>query len=252
MGNRSSAVTIFAQLKREFTSFFYSPIAYVLLVATMVYNGIVFLLIVEFLSNPRSPHGAAMQYLFGGTDFFYILVTAAASFITMRLISQEKSSGTLETLLTAPINDAEVVIAKYLAAVGFYVVLWAPTAIYPLVLSRYSAIDYGPIGTGYLGTLGMGMMFLSIGLLSSAVTKNQIVAALLSFGGNMILFLMGVFVFLSPDQSSESVLGYMNLWNHMEDFSRGIIDTRYLVYYGTVTVFMLFCTVQVLQARRWR
>jgi ABC-2 type transport system permease protein len=245
-------MSLLAQLKREFTAIFYSPIAYVLLIATMIYNGIVFLLIVEFLSDPRSPHGAAMQFLFGGTNFFYVLIIAAASFITMRLISQEKSSGTLETLLTAPINDAQVVLAKYLAAVGFYAVLWLPTLAYPAMLSRYSEIDFGPLASGYLGTLGMGMMFLAVGLLASALSKNQIVAALLSFGGNMVLFLLGVFEFISPGQSSDSVLGYLNLWTHMEAFGRGIVDTRYLIYYGSVTLFALFCTVQVVQARRWR
>ncbi|MDJ0765500.1 MAG: ABC transporter permease [Myxococcota bacterium] len=245
-------MTIFAQIKREFAAIFFSPIAYVLLVATMVYNGIVFMLIVEFLSDPRSPHGAAMQFMFGGTNFFYLLIIAAASFITMRLISQEKSSGTLETLLTAPIGDVSVVLAKYAAAVGFYVVLWLPTLLYPMLLSRHSDIDIGPIAAGYLGTLGMGMMFLSVGLLASALSKNQIVAALLSFGGNMVLFLLGVFEFIQGSQSSDSLIGYLNLWTQMEAFGRGIVDTRYLVYYGSVTVFVLFCTVQVVQMRRWR
>ncbi|MCP4677022.1 MAG: ABC transporter permease subunit [Deltaproteobacteria bacterium] len=245
-------MTILAQIKREFLSFFFSPIAYVLLVATMIYNGIVFLLIVEFLSDPRAPHGAAMQFMFGGTDFFYILIITAASFITMRLIAHEKNAGTLEALLTAPINDAQVVAAKFLAAVCFYIVLWLPTLAYPLILSRYSEVDMGPIAAGYLGTLGMGMMFLSVGLLASSLSRNQIVAALLSFGGNMILFLLGIFEFVSQGQSSDSVLSYLNLWNHMPEFSRGIVDTRHLVYYISVTLFMLFTTVQVLQARRWR
>lgn len=245
-------MTLLAQLRKEFTTFFYSPIAYVLLVATMIYNGIVFLLIVEFLSNPQAPHGAAMQYMFGGTDFFYILLSAAASFITMRLVSQERSSGTLEALLTAPINEVSVVLAKYLAAVGFYIVLWLPTAAYPLVLSLYSEIDVGPIASGYLGTLGMGMMFLAVGLFASAISKNQIVAALLSFAGNMTLLLLGVFAYVRQTPSSESVLSYLNLWTHMDDFGRGIVDTRHLVYYFSVTVFVLFCTVQTLQVRRWR
>ncbi|MCP4603356.1 MAG: ABC transporter permease [Proteobacteria bacterium] len=245
-------MTFFAQIRREFTAFFYSPIAYVLLIATMIYNGIVFLLIVEFLSDPRAPHRPPMQMIFGEVDFFYYLSIITASFITMRLISHEKNSGTLEILLTAPINDLQVVLAKYLSAVGFYIVLWLPTLAYPLVLSRYSEIDPGPIASGYLGTLTMGMMFLSVGLFFSAVSKNQIVAALLSFGGNMVLFFVGVFEFLSPTHSSDSLLSYVNLWTHMPEFGRGIVDTRHLVYYGSVTLFVLFCTVQALQSRRWR
>lgn len=245
-------MTLLAQLKREFVSLFYSPIVYVLLVATAIYNGFVFLLIVDFLADPAAPHGAAMQYMFGGTSFFYIIITAACSFVTMRLIAQEKSTGTLETLLTAPINETEVVIAKYGAAVGFYVILWLPTLVYPLVLSRYSEIDIGPIASGYLGTLGIGMMFLAIGLLCSSLSKNQIIAALLSFAGNMVLLLIGVFAFVKSSVSSDSVIGYLNLWDHMDAFSRGIVDTRCLVYYASTTLFVLFCTVQVLQSRRWQ
>jgi len=245
-------MTIFAQYKREIQSLFVSPIVYVLLVATMIYNGFVFLLIVDFLASPGAPAGAAMQYMFGGTSFFYIIITAACSFITMRLIAAEKSFGTLETLLTAPINETQVVVAKYAAALSFYLILWLPTLAYPLILSRYSEIDFGPLASGYLGTLGIGMMFLAIGLLSSAVSKNQIVAALLSFAGNMVLLLLGVFAFLQSNSSSESLLGYLNLWDHMDAFSRGIVDTRYLVYYASTTLFVLFCTVQVLQFRRWK
>lgn len=245
-------MTLIAQYKREIQSLFYSPIAYVLLVATMVYNGFVFLLIVDFLASPNAPAGAPMQYMFGGTSFFYIIITGACSFITMRLIAQEKSSGTLETLLTAPINETEVVMAKYAAALSFYVILWLPTLAYPLILSRYSEIDVGPIGAGYLGTFGIGMMFLAIGLFCSTLSKNQIVAALLSFAGNMVLLLIGVLAFLQSSTSSDSLVSYLNLWDHMDAFSRGIVDTRYLVYYFSTTVFVLFCTVQVLQVRRWK
>ncbi len=245
-------MSLFAQLRREFTAFFYSPIAYVLLVVSMIYNGIVFMLIVQFLADPRAPHRPPMQMMFGEIFFFYIIVIAASSFITMRLIAHERNSGTMETLLTAPINDFQVVLAKYLAAVGFYIVLWLPTLAYPLLLSRYSEIDIGPVASGYLGTLCLGMMFLAVGLFFSAVSKNQIVAALLSFAGNMSLYLLGVFEFLSPSQSSDSTMSYLNIWNHMPEFGRGIVDTRHLVYYLSVSLFLLFCTVQVLQARRWR
>jgi gliding motility-associated transport system permease protein len=245
-------MTLLAQIKRELTAYFYSPIAYVLLCAAMIVNGFMFIAIVDLLSDPRSGHGAPMQMLFGGTIFFWILVLMISPLITMRLLAEERHSGTLETLLTAPISDTVVVISKYLASVIFWVLLWLPTLSYALFLSRFSSLDPGPILSGYMGTLGVGMMFLSMGLFWSALTRNQIVAALLGFAGNMTLFFLGVFDFLSPSQDSDSVLGYLNLWNHMDDFGRGIVDTRHLVYYGSVTLFMLFATVQALQARRWR
>jgi ABC-2 type transport system permease protein len=245
-------MNVFAQMKREFAAFFYSPIAYVLLTAAAVLNGVVFLLIIDFLSDPRAPHGAAMQMLFGGTIFFWIIVIVLTPLITMRSLAEERHSGTLETLLTAPIGDVQVVLAKYLAAVGFYVILWIPTLAYPLLLSFYSELDLGPILSGYLGTLGVGMMFAAVGLLGSSLTRNQIIAALISFGVIMVMFVIGIFDFLGGETSPDSVLHYVNLWTHMEDFGRGIVDTRHLVYYASVSVFSLFAAVQIVQLRRWR
>lgn len=243
---------VFAQLRRELVAFFLSPIAYVLLAVSMLVNGITFVLIIDFLSDPRAPHGAAMQMLFGETVFYYIFILAAASMITMRSLAEERHAGTLEPLLTAPIDETQVVLAKYLAALAFYVVLWLPTAIYPAILAGYSDPDPGPILSGYLGTLGIGAMFLANGLFFSAVTRSQIVAALLSLALNFALFLLPIFVYVSPSAGTDSLLSHMNLWAHMEDFGRGIVDIRPLVYYASVTAFALFGTVQVLQARRWR
>jgi ABC-2 type transport system permease protein len=131
-------------------------------------------------------------------------------------------------------------------------VLWTPTLLYVGILVRYSAIDPGPVAAGYLGTLGVGAMFLAIGLLASALARSQVVAALLSLGANFALFLVPIFTLVDPTTGSESPLAYMNLWTHMEDFGRGIVDTRWLVYYASMTAFALFAAVQALQARRWR
>ena len=244
-------MTLMAQIKREFIAFFVSPIAYVVLVAAMLVNGIVFGMIVDFLSDPRSGHSAAMQLMFSN-EFYWFLTLVICPLITMRLLSEERNLGTLETLLTAPISPVGVVVAKFLSALSFWVVLWLPTLAYVIILSQYSTLDPGPVAAGYLGTFGVGMMLLSVGLFFSALSKNQIVAALLAFGANMAVFLLGLSASMGAVQSSESILGYINLFEHMLDFSRGIVDTRHLVYYGSVTLFMLFGTVQVLQVRRWR
>ena len=244
-------MTILYQIKREFTAFFFSPIAYVVLVAAMVVNGIVFGMIIDFLSDPRSGHGAAMQLQFSN-EFYWFLVLVVCPLVTMRLLAEERHAGTIETLLTAPISATGVVVAKFLAAVAFWIVIWLPTVAYAILLSHFSTLDFGPVLSGYLGTLGVGMMLLSIGLFFSSVTRNQIVAALLGFGANMTVFLLGLSATMSDIQSSESVLAHLNLFEHMLDFSRGIVDTRHLVLYGSVSLFMLFCTVQVLEVRRWR
>ena len=110
----------------------------------------------------------------------------------------------------------------------------------------------GPVLSGYMGAAGVGMMFLAVGILCSSFFRSQIVAALLTFAAVMCLFLVPLFSFLDPATSSDSVLGYMELISHMEDFSKGIVDTRHLIYYGSVSLFALFCTVQVIQSRRWK
>lgn len=243
---------VLAQLKREFAAIFYSPIAYVLIAACLITNGITFFLILDFLSSPHAPYGAIMQWMFGDNIFFFIVLIMATALVTMRTIAEEKHTGTLETLLTSPISDLQMVLAKYLSTVGFWIILWIPTLIYPVLLTQYSSIDVGPLAAGYVGTLALGMMFLAIGLFFSSISINQIISALLSFGTGFVLMIIPLFQMTDPTTSSASMLGYVNMWTHMGDFSRGIVDTRPLILYGSVTVFALFGTTQVIQSRRWR
>ncbi|MCU0663686.1 MAG: ABC transporter permease [Myxococcota bacterium] len=245
---------IFAQVRRELLAFFYSPMAYVLLTSTMILNSGVYLFILAFATEPGSQETAAtvLQYVFGGTVFFYFIVLAVPAFLTMRLLAEERASGTLETLLTAPIGEVGVVVAKYLASLIFYGLLWLPTALFPFFLSRQVDLDLGPVLSSYVGTMGLGAMFLGVGLFCSALTRSQIISVLLAFGASFGLFLLGLLDFVTPSMSHDSWTSYLNLWSHMEDFGRGIVDTRRLVLYGSTAVFFLFATVQVLQARRWR
>jgi ABC-2 type transport system permease protein len=247
-------MNVFAQVRRELLAFFYSPMAYVLLASSMVLNSAVFLFILAFAAEPSSRETAAtvLQYVFGGTIFFYFLALAVPAFLTMRLLSEEKASGTIETLVTAPIGETGVVLAKYLASLLFYALLWAPTALFPLLLWRHGELDPGPVLGSYLGTLGLGAMFLAIGLFCSALTRSQIISVLLAFGASFAVFLLGLLDFVTPSMAHDSWTSYLNLWSHMEDFGRGIVDTRRLVLYGSTAVFFLFAAVQVLQARRWR
>ena len=245
-------MNVLAQLKRELSAIFYSPIAYGLIAAALAINGITFFLILDFLSSPHAPYGAVMQWMFGDNFFFFFILIISTSLITMRSLAEEKHTGTLETLLTAPINEAQVILAKYLSLVCFFIVLWLPSLIYPIVLSRHSEIDIGPIAASYAGTLLVGMMFLAIGLLCSSVSKNQIISALLCSGTCFILIIIPLFEMTSGPGSSESPLSYINMWTHMGDFSRGIVDTRPIVFYVSIILSALFFTVQVLQSRRWR
>ncbi|MBN2340340.1 MAG: ABC transporter permease [Deltaproteobacteria bacterium] len=238
------------QIRREFSAFFYSPIAYVVIGAGTLLNSVMFFLIILFLSRSGPAPGAPMEMLFSWV-LFWLVVMILTPLITMRSFAEEKHSGTLETLVTAPISDIQIVLAKYFSCLAFYVILWLPTLLYPLILSKFSAIDMGPVLSGYLGTFGIGVMLISVGVLCSALTRNQIVASLVTFATMMALFLSGLFRWVDG-LSLQSLFEYIDLMAHMEDFAKGIIDTRRLVYYGSVALFSLFATVQVLAARRWR
>jgi len=243
-------MSVLAQIRREFQAFFFSPVAWVVLTASAVMNGVMFILLLEFLSGPNPAPGAPMQMMFSWI-LYWLVALIISPLITMRSFAEEKHSGTLETLLTAPISDAQVVLAKFAARAAFYVILWSPTFIYPVILSRYSTLDAGPVLSGYLGTFGIGIMFVAVGILCSAATRNQIIAALLSFGSVMVLFLLGLFSF-TAEVSHEGFFNYVNLLAHMEDFSKGIVDTRYLIYYTSITAPAIFGAVQIIQSRRWR
>ncbi len=238
------------QIKREFSSFFYSPMAYSVIGASTLLNGIMFFLIVTLLSRNEMATGAPMEMLFSWV-LFWVIVLILTPLITMRSFAEENQSGTIETLLTAPISITTVVIAKYLSALGFYIIMWIPTFLYPVILMHYSTLDIGPVISGYTGTFSVGAMLIAVGILCSALTKNQIVAALLSFAVIMGIFLTGLFRYADQIPAAD-LFEQIDLISHMEDFAKGVIDTRHLVYYGSVILLSLFTTVQVAGARRWQ
>jgi ABC-2 type transport system permease protein len=237
------------QIRREFAAFFYSPVAYVVIGASALLNGVMFYLIILFLSQSGPAPGAPMEMLFSWV-LFWLVVLILTPLITMRSFAEEKHAGTLETLITAPINDVRIVMAKYLSCLTLYAIMWLPTVLYPALLAHYATIDIGPVLSGYLGTFGIGAMLTAVGVLCSALTRNQIVAALVTFGVMMALFLAGLFRWVDG-LWAQPVFEYVDLMGHMEDFAKGIVDTRRLIYYGSVSVFALFVTVQVLGSRRW-
>ena len=238
--------------KRELTSYFVSPIAYVVAFSFLFINGFIFWILVDVLNKPNVPHGPVMQYFFGGTIFFWLYLMSIAPVITMRLIAEERKSGTIETLMTAPLSDWDLVLGKYLSSILFFVILWLPTTIYVMILELYSSIDYGPIVSGYLGTLLIGFLFLAAGLLTSSVTKNQIIASILSFGVIVILCLLGFLEYLFTDQFIKEIFSYTNIWSHMGDFGKGIVDTRHIVYYLSLSFLFLYFTTRVVEARKWQ
>lgn len=240
---------IVATMERELRGYFLSPLGWVVATGFLFFNGLAFQTILDYLNNPQAPASMTpLDFFFGGTLFFWLSMLFVGPVLTMRLLAEERRSGTLEMLLTAPITEGQVVIGKYLGAFLFYVFLWLPSLVYVALLAGKLPLDWGPIGASYLGTLGIGAMFLAIGVFTSAVTRNQVVAAVFSFALTFLSFLPAFLEFLVNDPKWRDALGYLNLYQHMDDFSKGIVDSRRLVYYLSVTAFFLFLASRAVEA----
>ncbi len=230
--------------KRELGAYFASPIAYVVTAAYLLVMGVMFALIIN------SPNAQAyMDIIYGNVYSFFILVIIAP-LLTMRLLAEEYRSGTIELLLTAPVRDWEVVVGKYIASWLFFLFMLAPTLYYYLILEYASAPDRGAVFSIYLGMILFGGALLSIGLFASALSPNQIVAAVVGFAIILILmFLQYASSNLDPPLSE--FLYFISPLGHFFDFLKGIIDTKDVVYYLSIVAGMLFLTAQVLNSRRW-
>lgn len=243
---------LWATFERELRSYFLSPLAYVVLFFLLLVNGGVFSLIVAFLNDPLAPPGRPLDLFFGGTLFFWVLILFVTPVLTMRSLAEERRSGSLEILMTAPVTALEVVLGKYLAALAFYVVSWLPTLAYAGIVAAKTPLDGWVIAAGYLGIFLIGGLLLAIGLFASAMTANQIVAAVVGFAVSILLFGLSLLEFLVQDNGMKEIFRYVSLTQLMQDFSRGIVDTRRIVFVLSTTVFFLFLTTRALEAKKWR
>ncbi len=238
-------------LKRELFAYFYSPIAYICMAISLTICGLIYAVILSELANPLAPPQASvMQFFFGPVLFIWVLPICPA--LTMRLFAEERRTGTIEILMTAPLTEWQVVMAKFLGAFVFYLILWGPTLIYVLILSRLADPDPGPIIAGYIGAILVGSLFISVGTLTSSFTQNQIVAYMTALVINLLLMIAGIFTAATENARLRSLIGYVNILEHLQNFSRGIIETKNLVYYISLTIFTLFLTARVLEVRKWR
>jgi ABC-2 type transport system permease protein len=228
--------------RRELQAYFVSPLAYV---ATAIFLAITgyFFYVILFYSRE-----ATMRYLFGNMTIILMLVIPA---LTMRLLAEEQSKGTMELLLTSPVRDWEVVVGKYLAAVVLFAVMLLLTAYYPVVLNIYGDPDMGPIWGGYLGLFLLGSALLSLGVFASSVSSNQIVAALLGLALIMGLWLIDALGGIASGSLAD-FFNYLALSGHFQDFTRGIIDSKDVIYMLSLIVGSLFLTTRVVETRRWR
>src|SRR5579883_271112 len=228
---------------KELYTYFASPIAYLVIAAFLVTNGYLFSII---LFGCRS---ASMTGVFSDMAIIMLFLSPA---ITMRLLSEEQKSGTIELLLTSPLRESELVLGKWLAAMAFFIVMLILTLPYPLFLMKYGQPDLGPILAGYVGTIMLVGIFLAVGLLLSSLTQNQIVAWAMSFGVLLVLWL-----FQGAGQNfgtggAASVIQYLALAPHFDGFTSGNIQVKDLVYYASLILVALFLTTRVIETRRWR
>lgn len=241
---------VLATYTRELRAYFFSPLAYVVLFFFLVINGFIFINLIGELINPRvTAPDPALSYFFQAS---WLLMLLLVPVLTMRLISEELRSGSIEILMTAPITEAQVVAGKYLAALTFYMFLWLPTLVYAVLVASQSDVDWGPVAAGYLGIFGIGALLLAVGTFASATTRSQLVAAIVAVALIFLLFLVALFEGQVESEPARQALGYVNLFSHIEELTRGIVDTRRLVYYGTGVLFFLFLATRALEDKKWR
>lgn len=240
--------------RRELAAYFLSPIAYVTMMFFLVIMGFSFWMLAMVLVTGPAGMGV-MQALFDSM-FFWIAMLIVVPVITMRLFADEKRSGTIELLMTAPVTDVAVVLGKFAGALSFFVVMWLPTIAYAYVLRAFSpltaSVDFGPMVGGYLGALLVGAFYISIGIFASSLTSNQIIAAIVSFALFGLYFFGGLFTYIARSDTVQDLVGYISAFAHMEQLSRGLLDTRPIVFYLSCTIFMLFVTVKVVESRKWK
>ncbi len=239
--------------KREVFAYFVSPIAYVVTLVWLLWCGLQYYLLAGLFAGAPSLSASSnpLSAFFGGSVLFFIPLLVFAPVLTMRLLAEERHTGTLEPLLTAPITTAHVVLGKYLAALVFWVSLWIPTGLYVWITSQFGSVDLGAMLASYIGVFGIGVYYMAIGLAMSALAKNQIVAALLTFMVLSGLFALGLLSFIEAFAEYREVIDYISLWGHMQSFSKGIVDTRFLVFDLSVGALFVYFAWRVLEGRRW-
>jgi ABC-2 type transport system permease protein len=234
-----------AVMQRELLALFCSPIGFVVIAGFLLVTGITFA--TGGGLGPGKP--ATLRVVFGWTPIILAIVLPAVS---MRLLSEEYRSGTVEMLLTAPISEGQVVLGKFLAALAFYATMLLSSVIFFIILAILGTPDWGAAVATYLGLLLVGMTFLSVGLLASASTGNQIVAWMLSAVPLMVFVWFGPFIQPAARGILRQVVQQIDIYRHVDQFNRGLITAESVVMFVAITALFLFVSVKVVESRRWR
>ena len=238
--------------KRELATLYYTPTSYVVMCVFLIVVGWLFWILVNYLNATSKPLEAnVFGYLFGGTFIYWMVVAAVTSALTMRLFSEEYRTGTIEMLMTTPVTDTQVVLSKFSAALTFLMLMWLPTLVYVYILGKFTTVDYGVVCAGYLGTFLLNCMLTSLGIMISSTNKSQFVSFFVTFIGILMLFSLN---FMQDVVSNKwrVVYRYASVLEQFNPFTKGVISSQSVVYFLSITAFLLFCTVKSVESRKWR
>jgi len=245
-----------ALLRRDLSAYFVSLTGFVIIAAVTLLTGFSFVVLVNNLGSDPVP--VPVTELFYLSFYFWLILLLITPVITMRLFAQEKASGTFETLMSTAVTDLQVVAAKFAAALIFYLIAWLPLLACLGVIRHFahqnSTLDAGTVGGMYLGIALVGGLFLSLGCFASSLTRSQMTSAVISFVLGVGLFSLAYLAKQIPvtEQWSARALSYFSLFDQMDDFARGVVDTRSVVFYLSATFLFLFLTLRVVESRRWK
>lgn len=230
--------------RKELSSYLASPMAYIVTAIFLALSG-------TFFATYLAGINYADTSLRGFLNAAQILILLFAAVLTMRLVSEERKLGTWEFLLTAPLKDSEIILGKFFGSLGVLIGMLVLTLYYPLLLGIFGDPDWGPIGISYLGLILLGSACLSVGVFASTLSSNQIVSAVVAGGILFGLWFLGSVGSLAPGGLGE-LLSYLSLSHHFPDFMRGILDTKAIIYYITVTALFLYSAIGSIETGRWR
>jgi ABC-2 type transport system permease protein len=244
-------------VRRELGSHFLSLTGYVIIATVLLLLGFSIIDVLTKLNG--SPTDAPVTEVFYVTLYFWVVLLLTTPIITMRTFALEKFSGTFETLMTAPVSDLQVVLAKFAGSLIFYICTWLPLIFYMLLLHQYirnpaGAMEFSTLASTFIGIVLIGSLYLAMGCFASAMTRSQLIAAALSYGLGLTLFLLSMRSLVPvPARGWESeVFKHLSMTEHMQDFARGVIELSSVTYYATLTIFFLFLTCKVVESRRWK
>jgi ABC-2 type transport system permease protein len=244
---------------RELKSIFYSPVAYLVLFAFYLLAGYFFVSVVAQYSNysmMMAGRGGGdmklVEYLIApflgnvAVTFIFIL-----PLISMRAFSEEKKSGTIETLFTLPFSDLDILLGKYFSALTLLMAMLLPVFFLPLFLADKAALYWPTLLAGYLGLFLVGATFISLGIFTSALTENQVISAALGFGAILLLFILGWMESLTSGFPKD-LLHNLAIMNHFQDMSKGVVNLKDVTYFVLFAGFSLYATLRILESKKWR